>query len=162
MLRGSSYIPGIIALGTLLIAAGVLTITRPRLRAGADRGRLTVLAALAIGAQTLHFLEEWRTGFAVQFPAAFGSPSIPDAVFIGFNVGWITIWMLSIGGFRAGITIAAFPLWFLGLAAVANMIAHPLLAARAGGYFPGLLSSPLLGILGAFLLSELKNATAPT
>ena len=41
-----------------------------------------------------------------------------------------------------------------------NGLAHPLLAARTGGYFPGLFSSPLVGVVvGVLLLRRLFLVT---
>ena len=56
--------------------------------------------------------------------------------------------------------VALFPLWFLGIASVANGLIHPLLALNAGGYFPGLVTSPLVGAVGALLLARLSRVTA--
>ena len=56
--------------------------------------------------------------------------------------------------------VALFPLWFLGIAGVANGLAHPLLALNAGAYFSGLVTSPLVAIVGALLLARLVRVTA--
>jgi len=48
----------------------------------------------------------------------------------------LAIWVLALFAARAGLVIALFPLWFLGLGMVLNLLAHPILALRAGGYFP--------------------------
>lgn len=53
-------------------------------------------------------------------------------------------------------------LWFLGIAGVVNGVAHPALAQlalRAGSYFPGLITSPLIGGLGLTLLRRLTSIT---
>jgi hypothetical protein len=55
--------------------------------------------------------------------------------------------------------IALFPLWFMGIACVVNGLGHPALSARAGGYFPGLVTSPLVGVLGILLLRKLGLIT---
>ena len=83
-----------------------------------------------------------------------------EAFFVSFNVAWIGIWIVSVRGVRAGYVIALAPLWFLGLAEILNLIAHPLLAIRTGGYFPGLYTVPLVGIAGILLVRELYNATS--
>jgi hypothetical protein len=54
-----------------------------------------------------------------------------------------------------------FPLWFLGIACALNGLAHPLLALRSGGYFPGLITSPLVGVAGVLLLWRTLRVTAP-
>ncbi len=38
-----------------------------------------------------------------------------------------------------------------------NGVVHPLLAVASGGYFPGLWSSPLVGIVGVLLLRALGS-----
>jgi len=45
---------------------------------------------------------------------------------------------------------------------MANAIAHPLLAVAAGGYFPGLVSSPFIGAAGVWLWVNLERSTRAT
>lgn len=162
MPQTSSYLPSVVALGLVLFASALLTASRPRLRAAVRTSRrFFIVAALVIAAQSVHFLEELLFGFASRFPAAFGLGPIDQSTFVAFNGAWIAVWLVSLLAVRAGIVIALWPLWFLALAAVLNLIAHPLLALRAGGYFPGLLSAPLLGLLGILTLRELIALTAP-
>ncbi len=156
----SAYIPSVIALGAVLIVAGVLTLARPEIgREAAGRRRFLLVSVLATVTQAAHFIEEWQTGFAMDFPKTFGLPAIPESSFVVFNLTWIAIWLLAIPGVRRGLTIALWPLWFLGLAAVLNAVAHPILALRTGTYFPGLITAPLVGALGAVLLRELAIIT---
>jgi len=54
---------------------------------------------------------------------------------------------------------ALFPLWFLAIASLANGVAHPLLSVQAGRYFPGLFTSPLVGVAGLALLRQMALAT---
>ena len=42
---------------------------------------------------------------------------------------------------------------------MANGLAHPLLAIRAGGYFPGLATAPLVGVVGVMLFRRLLRIT---
>jgi hypothetical protein len=88
-------------------------------------------------------------------------PPWSTAFFVSFNLAWLALWVLSVFGLRAGYRPAFFPLWFLALAMIANGVAHPLLSMVAGGYFPGLISSPAVGVVGALLLSRLRRVTAP-
>jgi hypothetical protein len=81
-------------------------------------------------------------------------------VFVSFNLAWLGIWALSAWGLARRHQVALFPLWFLGIASVANGLAHPLLALNAGGYFPGLATSPLVAAVGALLLVRLSRVTA--
>ena len=50
---------------------------------------------------------------------------------------------------------------FMIATTVLNFIAHPILALRAGGYFPGLLTAPVVGVLGVLAIRELERVTAP-
>ena len=86
---------------------------------------------------------------------------MPLAVFVAFNLAWIVYWIASIPLLRVARKAAFFAAWFLGIAGILNGIAHPLMAAASGGYFPGLISSPFIGIAGAFLFRRLRDATLP-
>jgi len=158
-----AYLPSALGLGVVLFAAARLTRVRPVIRVeAAALPRFLLVSSVTTATQALHFVEEWQTGFAVAFPGAFGLPAIPQTVFVTFNVVWLGIWLLAITGVRRGVSIALWPLWFLGLAAVLNGIAHPVLALRLGTYFPGLVSAPVLGVLGGVLLRELFTITSET
>jgi hypothetical protein len=120
------------------------------------------LAVLAL--QCLHFIEEFTTEFYVRFPERLGLAPWSAEFFVVFNVTWIVLWLLGIWAARAGRapTYAAIVLWFLGIAAIANGIAHPILALLARGYFPGLITSPFLGIAGVFLVRLLTRRDIAT
>ena len=62
---------------------------------------------------------------------------------------------------RHGGTGAFFAAWFLAIAGMVNALAHPSLAVAAGGYFPGLVSAPLVGVASFWLWLELRRATRP-
>ena len=84
---------------------------------------------------------------------------MPFAGFMAFNLVWLVLWLASIPGVYAGRTAAMFAAWFLALAGMLNGIAHPLLAAAAGGYFPGLVTSPFIGLSALLLWQRLRHAT---
>ena len=107
-----------------------------------------------------HFVEELTTGFHQRLPAAFGLPPLSRPLFVTFNLVWLAIWAVSTWGLARRRHVALFPLWFLGIAGVANGLLHPLLALNAGGYFPGLATSPLMAAVGALLLARLSRVTA--
>ena len=156
-----SVLLGTAGLGALALAALVLTLVRRP----ADRSRpatraLVRVASIAILAQAVHFIEELVTGFYERFPATLGLASWPLDFFVTFNVAWLAIWILSAAALRTGHRAAFFPLWFLALASAANGLAHPVLAARAGGYFPGLLTAPFAAVAGIVLLRRLMVMTA--
>ncbi|MCP5090226.1 MAG: hypothetical protein GY949_04810, partial [Gammaproteobacteria bacterium] len=58
-------------------------------------------------------------------------------------------------------SFAYFAAWFLAIAGMLNGVAHPLLAIAAGGYFPGLITSPFIGAAGVWLWLGLRKATRP-
>jgi hypothetical protein len=58
-----------------------------------------------------------------------------------------------------GSRLALFPIWFFALASIGNGIAHPVLAIIARGYFPGLVTSPIVGIVGILLWRRLTLLT---
>jgi len=156
----SSALPSVLVLGTVAVLALLLTLGRDWGEESARRSRGAVRVALAaILAQAVHFAEELAGGFHARFPALLGLAPMPLGAFVWFNVGWLAIWVLSAWGLAGGRRAALFPLWFLGLAGVLNGVAHPLLAARAGGYFPGLATAPAVGVLGFLLVKRLFAIT---
>ena len=70
------------------------------------------------------------------------------------------IWVVSVPGLRSA-RPAAFFAAFLAIAGMFNGIAHPLLSISAGGYFPGLVTSPLIGGASVGLWLRLRGATRP-
>ena len=113
---------------------------------------------VATAMQGVHFFEEWFTGFHVEFPALLGLAPMPLSFFVSFNVAWIVVWLASIRPIRKGQVAAFFPAWFLALAGILNGIAHPAMAIVTGGYFPGLLTSPFIGIAALQLARQLASA----
>lgn len=157
-----SFLTGTIALDVMLVAALLLTLARREVPA--ERGpwrRLALVLAIAIGVQGVHFLEEWATGFHHRFPELLGLVPWSASLWVSFNLAWIAIWGLALAGLLAGRRSALFPVWFLAVACVANGVAHPLLALAAGGYFPGLWTSPLAGLVGGVLCARLASFTGP-
>lgn len=120
------------------------------------------IAALALWAQSLHFAEEYLQEFYLRFPELLGLTAWPETFFLTFNSAWLAVWAIAIAALAKLPRATTFPLWFLAIALVANGIAHPLMAITTGGYFPGLWSSPLVGILGFVLLRRLVFATRST
>lgn len=56
---------------------------------------------------------------------------------------------------------ALFALLFLSIASLFDGVAHPLLSVVARGYFPGLVTSPVVAALGGVLLRSLLRVTRP-
>jgi len=109
--------------------------------------------------QCVHFAEEAATGFHERLGALLGLPGMELSVFVVFNLVWIGIWVASVPGLRSARPAAFFAAWFLAIAGMINGIAHPLLALAAGGYFPGLVSSLLIGVASVWLWLRLRRAT---
>ncbi len=151
---------GLLPLGVVLAVAIAFTLARsiPR-QDPAVRDPLVRLYLLGLALQCLHVIEEFTTDFYLEFPRFLGlAPWTPD-FFVAFNLVWIAIWVLSAIGFREGIRLAMAPIWFFALGMAVNGVAHPALALAAGGYFPGLWTSPLVGVLGVVLSTRLFAAT---
>ena len=144
------------AIAALLLATG----RTPKASIRTERRRTTLVYAALVLVQALHAAEEYATGFYAAFPPVLGLAPWSAAFFLAFNLTWLAVWIVSTIGLRAGHAVAFFPAWFLAMAAIANGVAHPLLALRAGGYFPGLATSPLLAVGGVFLWRRLMEETA--
>lgn len=153
-----SHLTGTLGLWVMLAVSLLLFLARPHVADGARvRARFSLLVAGAIAGQLLHFVEELGTGFHRRFPPVLGLVPWSTAFFVTFNVSWLLVWALAAVGIRAGKAVALVPLWFLGLVMLLNGAGHPLLALRAGGYFPGLVTSPVVGLLGVALLGQLAT-----
>jgi protein-S-isoprenylcysteine O-methyltransferase Ste14 len=155
-----SQLVGTAGLSAAALAAVLLTLGRtPVAGASTARQRTSLLYAALVLVQALHAAEEYVTGFSVAFPSSLGLAPWPPTFFLAFNGVWLAIWIAAGIGLRAGNHVAHAPVWFLAIAAIANGVAHPLLAIRAGGYFPGLITSPLLAVGGVLLWRRLMVMT---
>jgi hypothetical protein len=157
-----SLLPSLIVLGLAAVVSWRLTLGRAPILGQPQEARSAGWAlALATGIQSLHFLEEASTGFPQRLGELVGLPPMPNSFFLVFNLAWIGIWIVSVPGLRSGRPAAYFPAWFLAVAAVVNGFAHPMLALVSAGYFPGLVTSPFIGIAGYRLWRRLQTATQP-
>jgi hypothetical protein len=155
-----SILAGTAALWIGAAVALLLTILRRPIEGDlAGREKAARLFLIGLAAQSLHFLEEFLTHFEDRFPTLLGLPAWSQNFLVAFNLIWMSVWILSAIGLQKGYAYALFPVWFFAIAAVANGIAHPALAVIAHGYFPGLLTSPLLGLVGVLLGSRLQRLT---
>jgi len=156
---------GSMLMGTAALSAGAvlavfLTILRRPIDDPVGRERTARLFLIGLAAQCAHFIEEFVTRFQDRFPALLGRPAWSVNFFVVFNLTWLSIWILSAIGLQRGYRFALFPVWFFAIAAITNGIAHPVLAIVAREYFPGLISSPLVGALGVLLWLRLKVVTS--
>lgn len=155
-------------MGTAGLSAGaavafLLTILRKPIDGDlVGRERTAHLLLIGLAAQCLHFMEEFVTQFQNRFPALLGLGAWSENFFVVFNLIWLSVWILSAIGLHRGYRFAVFPVWFFAIAAIANGIAHPVLAVVARGYFPGLISSPVVGGLGVLLWLKLQVLTRPS
>lgn len=155
-----AILPSLIVLGLAALAAARLASTRSSPAGQAEQRRSAAKALLlATTAQAVHFAEEASTGFHDQLGPLLGLPGMPVSGFVLFNLLWLGIWLAAVPGLRSNRPAAFFAAWFLAIAGVLNGVLHPLLATMAGGYFPGLLSSLLIALAGAWLWIRLVRAT---
>ena len=158
-----SLLPSMVVLGLAAIAALRFTLVdRSPPENKAERHVAARALAVSAGIQAIHFSEEALTGFPQQLGALLGLPAMPMSFFLAFNLAWLAIWAASVPGLQSARTGAFFAAWFLAIAGMFNAIAHPLLALAAGGYFPGLFSSPFIGAAAALLWLRLRAATLST
>ncbi len=157
-----NVLPSILVLGLAALAALLLALSRRSPPENVVERRAAARAlALAVGIQSVHFAEEAATGFHERLGALLGLPGIPLSVFVVFNLTWLGIWVASVPGLRSARAAAFFAAWFLAIAGIVNGMAHPLLAIAAGEYFPGLVSSPFIGVASVWLWLRLRRATRP-
>ena len=155
-----SILTGTAGLSAGAVVALLLTILRRPVEGDLiGRERTARIFLLGLAAQCLHFMEEFVTRFQERFPALLGLPAWSENFFVVFNLIWLSVWILSAIGLVRGYRFALFPVWFFAIAAIVNGIAHPALALVARGYFPGLISSPALGVLGVLLWLRLQVLT---
>lgn len=156
-----SVLPSVVVLGIVAAVAVQRAQQRP---SPVEAARERIAASTALGIATMiqgaHFVEEWATGFHARFPALLGLDPMPIPFFVAFNLAWITIWVLSVPSLRVGRKPAFFAAWFLAIAAILNGVAHPVMAIQSGGYFPGLITSPVIGLAGVSLWRRLQEATS--
>ncbi len=157
-----SFVPSIIALSAMAAVALVLAIARGGIKADPVALRGTVrVAILAIVCQLLHFAEEAGGELNRRFPEFFGLDPIAMDSFVSVNLVAFAVWVFSVPALMARASAALFPLWFLAVASVSNALLHPALAIATGGYFPGVLTSPVVGVAGFLLLCGLARITRP-
>jgi hypothetical protein len=150
-----------IALAAPATAAVTMTALRPRLPRDLKRTRrLLLVVGLTIAGQVLHFGEELLTELYVAFPTSFGYPAAALSVFVWANIAALVVWVVALLAVRQGIVIAVLPLWFLGFAELLNLFLHPYLALKTGGYYPGVVTAPIVGVLGIMTIRELARVTA--
>ena len=150
-----SVLFGTLGLTLAAVVALALAFSRGRVSV-AFVPRIRLVSLVAILFQLTHFIEETLQQFYVRFPELLGLAPWPLKFFLVFNLSWLGAWLLAVVGLNGFGRVSAFALWFLAIASMANGIAHPVVAFAVGGYFPGLWSSPFVGILGMVLFRTLS------
>jgi hypothetical protein len=118
------------------------------------RGQLVFL--FLILAQGVHSIEEYVTKlYEVFAPARFVSSFVSNDPALGFlvvNTALVTfgVWCWAVP-VRSGWHAARGLVWFWTILELGNGIGHSALALSRGGYFPGLVTSPLLLVLAAWM-----------
>jgi hypothetical protein len=124
-----------------------------------DAAAVLPIYLLAIAVQCLHFTEEYVTGFQHQFPRLFGD-DWSDARFVTFNMLWLAAFVLAGLGVYRRVQLAYLIVLFLALiGGVGNGIAHLVLSATYGRYFPGVITAPFCLLVGITLLTRLFAGT---
>lgn len=147
-----TFIPGVLLAYVLFL----LTITRK----APDPKKLLPLYLLAVAIQTLHFAEEYLTGFYDKFPELFEGAAYPVDTFVVFNMCAYFLFILgAVMIYRKMREPMMIPLFFIAYGVIGNAISHLVFAIVAGGYFPGLYTSFAYWILGPLLLRALWQGT---
>ena len=157
----AGLLPSAIFLGLAALGALFLTLRRSTTDGVAERLAASRVLAVALGIQTMHFVEEAVTGFPDRFGPLLGFAAMSYGFFVVFNAFWIAVWGASVRAVRQARPWAVFAAWFLAIAGTLNGIAHPALALLAGGYFPGLVTSPFVGAASVWLGVRLHRMTGP-
>jgi hypothetical protein len=106
--------------------------------------------------QGAHSIEEYVTKlYEVFAPARFVSSLVSNDLALGFlvvNVALATfgLWCWAVP-LRSGWHTARGLVWFWTILELCNGIGHSVLALSRGGYFPGVLTAPLLLLLAAWM-----------
>lgn len=146
----------IVVLGSLLGLAWWRAVAGPGPPAGKRLKRIQIALGSGIVVHAVHAAEEYLTGFSTRFPDLFGGPPMPETYFLFVNGGWLAIWLVTLPMLESGRRIWLVPVWFLAFGGLANLVAHPVMALVSGGYFPGLYSAPIAGIIGILLIRALR------
>lgn len=157
----------LLGLSALYVIAGIaliLTILRHEVKQqhpAAALNRFMHLFLVGVALQCLHFIEEFVTGLYIHLPAFLDLAPWSPEFFVAFNLAWIAIWIISAIGIYHHFPAAYFPVWFFIFGMVGNGVFHPLLALATQGYFPGLVTSPIVGVISIILFTKLWELTQP-
>ncbi|MHC4404822.1 MAG: HXXEE domain-containing protein [Planctomycetota bacterium] len=120
-----------------------------------------------VGAQALHSIEEvlFRL-YEVFAPARFVSELVSSNPAIGFamlNAGIVAFGVLCyVAWIRPGTPSARMWLWLWAVVELVNGIVHSAVAVVRGGYFPGVVTAPILIVIALFLGRHLLRLRGTT
>ena len=121
--------------------------------------RIIPVYILAVLVQCAHVAEEYAMGFNRDFPRVFGADPWSGRQFLLFNLVWLAIFVIAGFGLTRRNGAAYVVAMFLAIGGgIGNGLAHLVLSARAGGYFPGLYTGALALIIGSALAYRLAQA----
>ena len=115
---------------------------------------------LLVAVQACHSIEEYAFALYEVFPVArFASGLVSDNHAVGFailNSAFVAfgLWCYLVP-IRSAWASARGWAWLWVIIELGNGLGHPALAARAGGYFPGVATAPVLFVVAVYLASRL-------
>jgi len=127
--------------------------------------RITFAFAALMLTEMAHSIEEYRGRLWESFPpAAFVSSLVSsnrEFGFIAVNIALLSfgIWCLLWPVRKQWLSAPAF-IWLWVSITVLNGIGHIAWSFRQGGYTPGVLTAPLLIVLGLYLAREVRRSKA--
>ena len=127
--------------------------------------RITFAFAALVLTEMAHSIEEYRGRLWESFPpAAFVSSLVSsnrEFGFVAVNIALLSfgIWCLLWPVRKQWLSAAAF-IWLWVSITVLNGIGHIAWSFRQGGYTPGVLTAPLLIVLGLYLAREVRRSKA--
>ena len=128
------------------------------------RIRLAFLALVLV--QACHSIEEYAFALYDVFPPArFASGVVSSDLATGFailNSAFVVFGVACyFGPVRSAWGSARGWVWLWTLIELGNGLGHPILALRAGGYFPGVTTAPILLVLALYLARRLLATRQP-
>jgi len=130
--------------------------------------RAQIVFLCLILTQSAHSIEEYVTRlYEVFAPARFLSSLISHDLAVGFlvlNAALVTfgLWCWAVP-VRSGWHVARGLVWFWAILELGNGIGHSALALSRGGYFPGVVTAPLLLLFAGWLaVLQARQADQPS
>jgi hypothetical protein len=116
--------------------------------------------------QAMHSAEEYLTRLYEVFgPARFVSSLVSDDLSTGFLIANIALVLFGIWCYvdrvRPGHRAASAWIWPWIIIEAANGIGHSLLALSRGGYFPGVITAPVLLVNSLYLAQRISRSQPP-